>query len=135
MKKPIKKNLKNYIIAEIGNIEGSLINAKKLIIEAAKCRVDAVKFQTFNPFFYVSEDDKKDSKVTKILSKQKDYFELKNLSKLNLDFISTPFDISSAYFLSDLVDSFKISSGDNDYYSLIERVVVSRKKHLFQLVY
>ena len=95
---------------------------------AAKCRVDAVKFQTFNPFFYVSEDDKKIQKVTKILSKQKDYFELKNLSKkLNLDFISTPFDISSAYF-SDLVDSFKISSGDNDYYSLIERILSFKKK-------
>ena len=132
MKKPIKKKFeKPYIIAEIGNNhEGSLINAKKLIIEAAKCRVDAVKFQTFNPFFYVSEDDKKRFKrLQKFSLSKKDYFELKNLSKkLNLDFISTPFDISSAYFLSDLVDSFKISSGDNDYYSLIERVLSFKKK-------
>ena len=128
--------MKPYIIAEIGNNhEGSLINAKKLIIEAAKCRVDAVKFQTFNPFFMSVKMTKKIQKVTKILLSKKDYFELKNLSKkLNLDFISTPFDISSAYFLSDLVDSFKISSGDNYYYSLIERVLSFMKKHLFQLL-
>ena len=41
MKKP-------FIIAEIGNNhEGSFSNAKKLINEAKKTGVDAVKFQTF----------------------------------------------------------------------------------------
>ena len=64
MKKPIKKKFeKPYIIAEIGNNhEGSLINAKKLIIEAAKCRVDAVKFQHSTLSFMSVKMTKKDSK-------------------------------------------------------------------------
>ena len=40
----IKKN-RTFIIAEAGNNhEGSFINAKKLITQAAKAKVDAVKF-------------------------------------------------------------------------------------------
>ena len=39
---------KPFIVAEIGNNhEGSFLVAKKLILEASKAGVDAVKFQTF----------------------------------------------------------------------------------------
>ena len=42
------KKKKTFIIAEIGNNhEGSISNAKKLINQASKSGVDAVKFQTF----------------------------------------------------------------------------------------
>jgi sialic acid synthase SpsE len=34
-------------------------------------------------------------------------------------FISTPFDLGSAAFLENIVDAFKIASGDNDYYPLL----------------
>ena len=49
---------KVFIIAEIGNNhEGSLANAKKLIISAAKAGVDGVKFQTFITEDYVSKNN------------------------------------------------------------------------------
>ena len=35
-----------------------IFNCKKLIVEAKKCGVDAVKFQTFIPDLYVSNEDK-----------------------------------------------------------------------------
>ena len=38
-------------------------------------------------------------------------------------FISTPLDIQSAIFLNKCVDYFKISSGDNNYFQLIEKVL------------
>ena len=55
----LKKN-EPFIIAEIGNNhEGSFSLAKKLIVEAAKTGVDAVKFQTFQTENYVNTKDKK----------------------------------------------------------------------------
>jgi len=59
MKFKIKKN-STYIIAEIGNNhEGSFSNAKKLIYEASKTGVNAVKFQTFKTNEFVINKDKK----------------------------------------------------------------------------
>ena len=57
-------NLKNkkdpFIIAEIGNNhEGSYKLAKKLINEASKTGVNAVKFQTFQTKDFISSSDKK----------------------------------------------------------------------------
>ncbi len=40
--------------------------------------------------------------------------------KKRLKFISTPFDFESAKFLSKIVDAFKISSGDNNFFDLIK---------------
>ena len=48
--------------------------------------------------------------------------------KKNLKFISTPLDIKSAIFLNKIVDIFKISSGDNNYYELIKTVLKFNKK-------
>ena len=42
--------------------------------------------------------------------------------ELGLLFISTPFDLESAALLEPLVDAYKVSSGDNDFFPLIERV-------------
>ena len=51
---------KTFIVAEIGNNhEGSYALAKKLIHEAKKCGVDAVKFQTFIPNLFYSINSKK----------------------------------------------------------------------------
>ena len=58
MKNSFFNKKKTYIIAEIGNNhEGSLKNAFRLIDEAAKAKVDAIKFQTFdtNSFIHPSE--------------------------------------------------------------------------------
>ena len=61
-----KKIKKTFIVAEIGNNhEGSFEIAKKLIIEAHKCGVDAVKFQTFDTKNYISKRDSKRFKRSK----------------------------------------------------------------------
>jgi len=55
----ITKN-KVLIVAEIGNNhEGNFKNAKKLILKAKQCGVDAVKFQTCNPNLFYSKSEKK----------------------------------------------------------------------------
>jgi sialic acid synthase SpsE len=41
--------------------------------------------------------------------------------------LSTPLDLASADFLADIVDAFKIASGDNNFYPLIERACASGK--------
>ena len=118
------KNLKKtFIIAEIGNNhEGSFKNAIKLINEAKNCGVDAVKFQTFNTSYYINKSEKKRfSKLKSFELSKKNFLKLSNYTKKKkLKFISTPFDFESAKFLSKIVDVFKISSGDNNFYDLIK---------------
>lgn len=121
---------KPFVIAEIGNNhEGNFEVAKKLILEASKAGVDAVKFQTFRASEFLSQDHKK----FKIYEKfQLSYEQFLNLSlltkKLKMKFISTPLDLKSVVFLSNIVDLFKISSGDNNFNLLIENVLKQKKK-------
>jgi len=125
-----KKLKKTFIIAEIGNNhEGSFDVACKLILEAKKAGVDAVKFQTFETINYVSQADLKRFKRLKKFELTKESFHKLSVlaKKNNLKFISTPFDINSAVFLSKIVDCFKISSGDNNYYQLIEKILKFKK--------
>lgn len=135
MNKKIKK--KNpFVIAEIGNNhEGSFQRAKKLVKAAAAAGVSAVKFQTFRTEYYVNKVDKKRFKqLKKFELTKKNFIYLSEMTKdLNLKFISTPFDIESAKFLSKIVDIFKISSGDNNYYELINKVSKFNKKVFISL--
>ncbi len=124
---PLKKT---FIVAEIGNNhEGSIKTAKRLILAAKKTGVDAVKFQTYDVAKYVNTDDKKRYKILKKFQlKKAEFVQLANFAKKNgLKFISTPFDLESANFLNEIVDYFKISSGDNNFHDLIS-LVVSKKK-------
>ena len=118
------KNLKKtFLIAEIGNNhEGKYSNAIKLVDHAKKCGLDAVKFQTFETKYFINKLDKKRFKKLKSFElKKKDFKKLSIYSKKKgLKFISTPFDLKSAEFLSKIVDIFKISSGDNNFYELIK---------------
>lgn len=120
------KNLKKtFIIAEIGNNhEGDFKLAKKLISLAAKAGADAVKFQTFIPEYYVSSSNP--DRIEKLKSFQLSQNEFRQLSKFSCDcgvlFFSTPFDIDSAKFLNNLQPLFKISSGDNTFYPLIDTI-------------
>ena len=125
----LKKN-DPFIIAEIGNNhEGSFRLAKKLIIEAAKTGVDAVKFQTFQAENYVNSKDKKRfNRLKKFELTKKQFLELAIFArKKKLIFISTPFDLQSAINLNKIVDCFKISSGDNNYFELIDKVLSFKK--------
>lgn len=128
----ILKNKKSpFIIAEIGNNhEGSFNLAKKLIVEASKTGVNAVKFQTFQTEDFINSTDKKRFKRLKQFElTKKEFLKLAIFTKKKgLKFISTPLDINSAIFLNKIVDIFKISSGDNNYYDLIKKVFSFKKK-------
>ena len=121
----ININKKVFIVAEIGNNhEGSFKIAKKMIYKAAAAGVDAVKFQTFLPEHFVSFKDQ--SRLNKLRGFQLSYEQFKSLSKIakkkRLIFFSTPLDIKSAKFLNTIQPIFKIASGDNNFYPLIDTV-------------
>ena len=122
----LNKLKKTFIIAEIGNNhEGSFNVACKLIKEAKNAGVDAVKFQTFKTEDFISPHEKKRfKKLKKFELSYKDFEKLSVIAKKNdLKFISTPLDINSAIFLNNIVDCFKIASGDNNYHDLIKTVL------------
>jgi len=122
---------KAIIVAEVGNNhEGKFNLALKLIDEAAKCGVDAVKFQTYIPKYFVSNEYNKKS-IERLKKFQLSFEEFEKLSKAakkkGLIFFSTPLDIESAFFLNKIQDVFKIASGDNDYRKLIKTVLSFKK--------
>jgi N-acetylneuraminate synthase/N,N'-diacetyllegionaminate synthase len=113
------------IVAEIGNNhEGSFTLAEEMIHRAAEAGVNAVKFQTIVPEKLVSVTQKE--RIRQLKHFQLSYEEFEKLSevakKAGLIFLSTPFDIESAEFLNDIVPAFKISSGDNTFYPLIDLI-------------
>jgi N-acetylneuraminate synthase len=118
-----------YIIGEAGvNHNGSLDRAKELVRVAAAAGVDAVKFQTFRAEALVTrsapkaeyqarntQDDGSQYEMLRALQlSEPDHEALLELCKeLNVEFLSTPFDVASAQFLARLgVRRFKVSSGD-----------------------
>lgn len=117
---------KPFIIAEIGNNhEGNFSTAVKLVEEAAKAGVDAVKFQTFEPDQFINSlETKRFKTLKKFKLSDQNFINLAKIAKnKKLKFISTPLDIRSAYFLKDKVDMIKIASSDNNYYDLINLVL------------
>lgn len=132
----MKKNKFNptkkvFIIAEAGNNhEGSFSTAKKLVIQAAKAGANAIKFQTFKTEDFINKNNiERYNKLKGFELSYGNFIELKKLAnKNNLLFISTPFDLSSAKFLSKNSDIIKIASSDNNFYYLIKEVLKSRKK-------
>ncbi len=116
-----------FVVAEIGNNhEGSFQNAKKLIDKAAEAKVDAVKFQTFdtNNFISLSVDEKRKKILKKFQLTIKEFSKLANYAKKKkLVFFSTPLDIESCKYLNQIQPIFKVSSGDNNYTSLINKIL------------
>lgn len=126
--KPYKQEItKPYIIAEAGvNHEGSIEIAKRLINEAANAGANAIKFQTYKASTLASKDSPAYWDLTKeptksqfdLFSKHDKFWkkEMEELKKycdeVDLEFMSTPFDMESAKFLNDLMDVYKISSSD-----------------------
>ncbi|MGD0534549.1 MAG: N-acetylneuraminate synthase family protein [Methanoregula sp.] len=118
------------IVAEIGNNhEGSMDNAIRLVRAAADCGVDAVKFQTYRTELFVCPADTERYARMKSFELQYPQFaELAELAhSLGMLFISTPLDLESARFLDSIVDAFKIASGDNDFFPLIDETVRTGK--------
>ena len=106
------------VIAEVGvNHNGDIGLAVELINEAKKAGADFVKFQTFNPDSLVTGAAKKaiyqrkrtssserQIEMLRRLTLPKDTFvKLKErCGQLNVNFLSTPFDIESALFLNEI---------------------------------
>ena len=116
-----------YVIAEAGvNHEGDMGIARRLIDEAAEAGANAIKFQTYKARMLASKNSPSYWDTTKeptksqfeLFSKYDKFWkpEFEELKKqcdiVDIEFMSTPFDLESANFLSDLVDVFKISSSD-----------------------
>ena len=139
----ISENNYPFIIAEIGNNHnGDMAIAKKLIDEAQKCGVNAVKFQTKDietafPQELLNKNYEGPNSFGKTYREHKQVLELtldqlKELKeyseKKNLIFFSTPFDIKSLENLDKLkMEICKISSFHVTDLNLIE-AIASKKK-------
>ena len=123
----INKVYQPFIIAEIGvNHEGSMATAKRLVRDAKEGGADAVKFQSYKAETLASKDSPSYWDIAKEpatsqykLFKKHDSFwvaEMNELKKycdsIEIEFMSTPFDLESADFLNDMMDVYKISSSD-----------------------
>ena len=116
---------KVLIVAEIGNNhEGKFSVAEEMIGIACEAGVDAVKFQTFRTEHYIGSDNRERYNMLKSFElTEEDYQKLKKKAdESKLLFISTPFDVGSATFLNGFIPAFKISSGDNTFFPLLEVV-------------
>ena len=132
--KLFRKNLKKEIcvIAEIGNNhEGNLNLAYKMIREAKRSGADAVKFQMMDPEYIVKKikEKKRFKKLKKFLFSIEQFKKLKLYSKkIGIEFFITPFDLINVKKINKLQNTFKISSGDNNFFPLIEKVLQTKKK-------
>ena len=119
-----------FVIAEIGNNhEGSYALAEELVGLAASAGVDAVKFQTIVPERLVSNDQQ--DRLRQLKRFELTYGEFEKLHAVSrregVHFLSTPFDVESAAFLTPLVPAFKIASSDNTFKPLLAVVAEAGK--------
>jgi len=136
---------KTFIIAEAGvNHNGSVEIAKKMIEIAKECGADAIKFQTFKAEKVISkyapkaeyqkqtigEIDSQLEMVKKLELSFDDFIFLKDYcNKLNIMFLSTPFDFESIDFLNNLgLEIFKIPSGEITNLPYLEKIGKLGKK-------
>lgn len=120
---------RTLLIAEIGvNHNGDVALAKKMIDAAKQSGADAVKFQTFTaeglacpdtPKVHYQLDTTAASEthfdmLRRLELSREEHYELANYcQKLEIDFLSTPYDVASAQFLKTLnVRFFKTASAD-----------------------
>lgn len=139
MKKPV------YIIAEAGvNHNGELRLARRLTAAAAVAGVDAVKFQTFKAdrlvrrqavkaAYQLQTTDSAENQHQMLrrleLSENAHHDLVRLCSELDLEFLSTPFDQESAFFLKELgLECFKVSSGDLTNVPLLRFLAESGKR-------
>jgi len=118
-----------YLIAEIGvNHNGEINLAREMVVAAKNAGADAVKFQTFTASSLVSDGTPKVRYQENSTPVHETHFEMirkLELSKsahrelftycdeIGIDFLSTPYDLSSAEFLVELgVKMFKTASAD-----------------------
>jgi N,N'-diacetyllegionaminate synthase len=113
------------VVAEVGNNhEGRYEAAEEMVRAAARCGAQAVKFQTFKTELFTGPQDP--ARVARLKSFELSQDQFAALARVaraeGLLFISTPLDLESARFLGGIVDAFKIASGDNDFFPLMDEV-------------
>ena len=135
--KPSRQISRPYIIAEAGvNHEGSMDTAKRLVDEAKEGGADAIKFQTYkaetiaskdSPAYWDTDEEPTESQYKLFKKHDKfwkdEFIELKKYcDQVDIEFLSTPFDLEAADFLNDLMPVFKISSSDITNKPFIEHI-------------
>lgn len=134
---------KVFIIAEAGvNHNGRLDLAYKLIDVAKEAGTDAVKFQTFKTEDNISRLADKAEYQKKTTGSNESQFEMikkleisfddfikfkKYCDKREIMFLSTPFDHQSIDFLYDLIDIYKIPSGEIINYPYLKHIAAKNK--------
>lgn len=134
---------KTLIIAEAGvNHNGNLNLAKRLVDVAKEAGADIVKFQTAKLDSLVSEyaemadyqkqnmgyEETQKEMLSKLLLSYDAFLELAQYSEqVGIQFLSTPFDISSIDFLAPLVKFWKISSGEITNLPYLEKIARIQK--------
>ena len=134
---------KVLIIAEAGvNHNGSIELAKKLVDTAKASGADIVKFQTarldslVSKFADMAEYQKENmgksesqkEMLKRLLLSYEDFLELAAYcAEVGIEFLSTPFDIESIYFLNDLVAFWKVPSGEITNYPYLVEIAKTKK--------
>jgi N-acetylneuraminate synthase len=138
------KNMnKIYIIAEAGvNHNGNLNLALDLVDIAKIAGADAVKFQTFRAERLVTKTAEKANYQKQTTDKSQNQYEMLKALELSqndfirlkeycdqreIEFLSTPFDIESIYFLNDLVKRWKVPSGEITNYPYLVEIAKTGK--------
>ena len=129
-----------YVIAEVGgNHNGDAGVALRLVEAAAAAGANAVKFQTYRAETLVHPDLEAMPLAAKHYRRQFDRFKSLELSwdvyeviiarcaELEIDFLTTPFDIQALEQMADFMPAIKIASGDLTFHPLIESAVATGK--------
>jgi len=119
-----------FIVAEAGNNhEGGFARAEEMIERAAQSGADAIKFQTIVPEKLVSS--RETARLAQLARFRFSYDQFAALARTaaraGIAFLSTPFDIDSVAFLEPLVPAYKVASGDNDCFGLLEAIAATGK--------
>jgi N,N'-diacetyllegionaminate synthase len=119
-----------FIVAEAGNNhEGSFARAEEMIERAAQMGADAIKFQTIVPEKLVSS--RETARLAQLARFRFTYDQFTALAataaRAGIAFLSTPFDTDSVAFLKPLVPAYKVASGDNDCFGLLEAIAATGK--------
>lgn len=142
----LNNNSKTFIIAEIGvNHNGSIENAKKLILAAKKSGADAVKFQNFKAELLVTKKaPMADYQIKNTNSKKTQYNLLKklelshenykyliNFSKKNkIKFLTSIFDEKSLEYVKKKlkINLIKIPSGELNNFLMLSKINLKKEK-------
>lgn len=135
--------LNPYIISEVGvNHEGSIKKAKEMIDASKLGGAHAVKFQSYKAEKIASKksspsywdlDEESTTSQYELFKKydafnESDYIELyEYCNEVDIDFMSTPFDLEAVDFLEPIVPAFKIASADITNIPLIRKCASTKK--------